>query len=184
MATTLNSTRNGAKRNLLSNAGIKYVGLVSAFVGLVILLLGRNITGTVLQIASIVFVLVGLLLFVSNLKKLFKKSKEKEIVFYMLLGVFFIAIGVLGYIYGGTIAKWLDIIVGVLLAVYGLVCLIYFIVNKNSNKALFIIDIVLFTLLLATGVMVALMFKWGGSTYLTIVGILATTTGVSLVIMK
>ena len=43
--------------------------------------------------------------------------------------------------------------------------------------------IILFSLLLIAGVMVALMFKFGGSTYLTIVGIIATTTGVFNVIM-
>ena len=52
MATTVSGTKNGAKKNLLGNAAIRYVGLVSAFVGLVVLLLGRNITSTILQILS------------------------------------------------------------------------------------------------------------------------------------
>ena len=77
MATTVNGTKNAAKRNLLGNAAIRYVGLVTAFVGLVILLLGRNITSTILKVASIVFVLVGLLLFVGNLKKLCSDKKKK-----------------------------------------------------------------------------------------------------------
>ena len=87
MATTVAGTKNSAKRNLLGNAGIRYVGLVTAFVGLVILLLGRNITSTILQIASIIFVLVGLLLFVGNLKKLIKDKKEKDVVLFLLIGV-------------------------------------------------------------------------------------------------
>ena len=66
MATTVTGTKNSAKRNLLGHAGIRYVGLVSSFIGLVILLLGRNLTGTILQVASIVFVLIGLLLFVGE----------------------------------------------------------------------------------------------------------------------
>lgn len=183
MATTVSGTKNGAKKNLLGNAAIRYVGLVSAFVGLVVLLLGRNITDTILQISAIVFVLVGLLLFVGNLKKLIADKKEKELVLYLLIGVLCLAIGVLLYIYGGTIAKWIDIIVGVLLAGYGIACLIYYCIHRKSNKVLFIFDVVLFALLIATGVMVALMYKFGGSTYLTIVGIIATTTGVFNVIM-
>ena len=75
MATTVTGTKNSAKKNLLGNAAIRYVGLISAFVGLVILLLGKNITNTILQVAAIVFVLVGLLLFVGNLKKLFADKK-------------------------------------------------------------------------------------------------------------
>ena len=183
MATTVAGTKNSAKRNLLGNAGIRYVGLVTAFVGLVILLLGRNITSTILQIASIVFVLVGLLLFVGNLKKLCTDKKEKDVVLFLLIGVLCLAIGILLYFYGSTIAKWIDIIIGSILAIYGLACLIYYLIHKKSNKVLFIFDIILFSLLLIAGVMVALMFKFGGSTYLTIVGIIATTTGVFNVIM-
>ena len=110
-------------------------------------------------------------------------KKEKDIVLYLLIGVLSLAIGVLLYIYGGTIAKWIDIIIGVLLACYGLACLIYYCIHKKANKVLFVFDIVLFALLIATGVMVALMFKFNGSTYLTIVGIIATTTGVFNVVM-
>ena len=162
---------------------IRYVGLVSTFVGLVVLLLGRNITDTILQISAIVFVLVGLLLFVGNLKKLIADKKENELVLYLLIGVLCLAIGVLLYIYGATFAKWIDIIIGVLLAGYGIACLIYYCIHRKSNKALFIFDVVLFALLIATGVMVALMYKFSGSTYLTIVGIIATSTGVFNVIM-
>lgn len=183
MATTINSTKNSAKRNLLGNSAIRYVGLVCAFVGLVILLLGRNVTGTILQVASILFVLVGLLMFVGNLKKLFSDKKEKDIVLYLLVGVLCLIVGILLYMYGGLIAKWIDIIIGVLLAIYGLVCLIYYCIHQKKNKVLFVFDIILFALLIATGVMVALMYKFGGSTYLTIVGIIATTTGVFNVIM-
>ena len=67
MATTVSGTKTSAKRNLLGNAAIRYAGLVAAFVGLVILLLGSNITSKILQIKSIVFVLVGLLLFVGKI---------------------------------------------------------------------------------------------------------------------
>ena len=35
MATTVTGTKNSAKRNLLGHAGIRYVGLVSSFIGLV-----------------------------------------------------------------------------------------------------------------------------------------------------
>ena len=133
MATTVTGTKNGAKRNLLGNAGIRYVGLVSAFIGLVILLLGRNITSTILQVASIVFVLVGLLLFVSNLKKLFADKKEKDIVLYVLIGALCLVVGVLLYMFGGTIAKWIDIILGVLIAIYGLACLVYYCIHQKRN---------------------------------------------------
>lgn len=183
MATTVVGTKNGAKRNLLGNAGIRYVGLVSAFIGLVILLLGRNITSTILQVASIVFVLVGLLLFVSNLKKLFADKKEKDIVLYVLIGALCLVVGVLLYLFGGTIVKWIDIILGVLIGIYGLACLVYYCIHQKRNKTLFILDIIMFALLIATGVMVALMYKFTGHTYLTVVGIIATTTGVLNVVM-
>lgn len=183
MATTVTGTKNSAKRNLLGHAGIRYVGLVSSFIGLVILLLGRNLTGTILQVASIVFVLIGLLLFVGNFKKLLTNKKEKDIVLFLLIGVLCLAIGILLYLFGGTIAKWIDIILGVMLAGYGLACLIYYCIHQKKNKTLFIFDIISFSLLIAAGVMIALMFKFTGATYLTIVGIIATTTGVLNVVL-
>ena len=104
MATTVKNTTNGATRNAFGTSGIRYVGLVTAFVGLVILLLGRNITSTVLQISSILLLLVGLLLTVSNIKNLVKKISTKEAGFYLLLGILFLVAGFLLYKFGGTIS--------------------------------------------------------------------------------
>ena len=182
MATTLNNTEKGAKRNLLSKAGLRYVGLVSAFVGISILLLGRNVTPLVLQVSSIICVLIGILLISGNAKRLFAKNKDKEVVLYLLIGVLLLVVGILLYVYGGTISKWIDIIIGSLIAVYGLIILINFCIHKRK-KTLFIMDIIISCLFIATGVLLALMFEFGGSVYVTIVGIFASVTGVSSVIL-
>ena len=77
MATTLKNTASGAKSNIFSNAAKRYIGFITAFVGAMILFLGTNITATVIQIVAITLLLIGILLFSGNVKKIFKKLYEQ-----------------------------------------------------------------------------------------------------------
>lgn len=181
MATTLKGTEKSAKRNFLSKSGLRYVGLICAFVGTSILLLGRNVTPLVLQVSSIILVLVGILLISGNFKKIFNKSKEKDTLLYLLIGILLLIAGIFLYVYGGVISQWIDIIIGVLIAIYGLIVLINFCVNKR--KKWFILDIIISLLFISTGIMLALMYEFSGNLYVTIVGIFASITGVSSVIL-
>ena len=181
MATTLKGTEKSAKRNLLSKSGLRYVGLISAFVGTSILLLGRNVTPLVIQVSSIILVLIGILLISGNAKRIFTKTKDKDTLLYLLIGILLLISGIFLYVYGGVISQWIDIIVGALIAIYGLIVLINFCINKR--KKWFVMDVIISVLFIVTGVMLALMFKINGSVYVTIVGIIASITGVSSVIL-
>lgn len=181
MATTLKGTDRGAKRNFLSKSGLRYAGLISAFIGITILLIGRKVTSTVLQVSAVILLLVGALLISGNTKKLFKKSKDKDIVLYLLIGVLLLVCGILLCIYYGQISNWIDIVIGVLIAFYGLIALINFCVHKKGKY--FIIDVIISCLFIATGVMIALMYEFSSSTYTTIVGIFATITGASSILL-
>lgn len=183
MATTLKNTALGAKNNILSNAAIRYIGLICAFIGIMVLFLGTNITSTVIKLISIIVLLIGTLLFSGNIKKIFSKNKGKETTLYMLLGLLMIAIGVLLLIFGEQISQWLNLFFGIIIALYGIVLLIHFALKKIANKAWFIICLIMSMLLIASGVLIALLFKFSGSTYVDVVGIFATVTGISAMIL-
>lgn len=175
MATTLKSTQNGAKRNILSRAAIKYVGLITSFIGLVLLITNSTITGSVMEISAILLLLIGILLFISNLKLIFASKSDKEVVLQCLIGALFIILGVLLVLYGSQVSTWIDLAVGILIGTYGLILFISHIVNKR--KKYFIFDIVLALLLVASGILIALLYEFSSNTYKDVVAIFATVSG-------
>lgn len=178
MATTLKNTKQGAKRNILSNSAIRYVGFIISFIGIMLLMVGR-ITSTIIQIISISLMLIGLLLVSGNIKKIIKKQKDKDTSYYLLIGILLIAISILLYVFGGQISKWLDLIVGILLALYGIVLLISFAIKKTISKAKNIFNIILSCLFVVTGILIALLFEIYSSPFMVATGIIATISGIS-----
>lgn len=176
METTLKSTQNGAKKNILSNSAIRYVGLVTSFIGLILLITKTTFTGTVMEIISVLLLLIGTLLFVSNLKLAFASKGNKDVLIQILTGLAFIALGVLIIIFGDEIGIWIDLAVGILIAIYGLVLLINHIVNKR--KKMFVFDLIISSLLIAAGVLIALLYFYSSLTYKNVVAIFATVSGI------
>lgn len=181
MATTLKNTQAGAKRNILSNSAIRYVGFVTAFIGVMLLMIGR-MTSTVIQLLSILLMLIGLLLFSGNIKKIFKKQNDKDTTIYLLVGILMIAISVFLHLYGSQISKWIDLIIGIIIAVYGLIILINFSIKKSGKKAKFVFNVIVSSLFIVTGILIALLFTVSGHTFMIVTGVFATVTGlVSLI---
>ncbi len=179
MATTLKNTASGAKRNVLSKSAIRYVGFISAFTGMMILILGTNITSTVIQLIAIALLLVGVLLVSGNGKKLFSKSKEnsKEVTLYLLLGVALIVVSILFLVFGSQISKWINLLFGIVIALFGLLHLINFFIGKKGSKVTFALNIIVSILFLATGILVALLYQFNAHAFVTTVGVFATVTG-------
>lgn len=176
MATTLNNTMASARKNIFSDAAKRYVGFVSAFAGSLIVALGTNITSTVLQILAIAFLLIGFLLFSGNLKKMFKKQGSKETTSYFLIGLLLIILSILLFIFGGQISNWINLIIGCLIALYGLIILISYLIKRKTQKT-HVINIIVSALLFSTGVLIALLFVISNSVFVMITGILSITTG-------
>ena len=181
MARTVNNSFSGAKNNILGNAALRYVGFVSAFFGVMMLVLKSNIGGQVMKLIGIVMLLFGVLLCSGNLKLLFSKNKSSEKTkgasLYLLVGVLLVVGAVLLFIFADQVNKWLNLIVGILIALYGLLTLIKFAMKKRSNKVLMVLDLIVAALLIASGIMLALLFKFNGSTYVLATAIVATTAG-------
>ena len=87
MATTLKSTSNGAQRNIISKHGKRFIGLLTSFMGLVLLILKQSISGQAISLCAIVLLLVGILLFAGNLKLIFSSKSNKDVVLYFLIGL-------------------------------------------------------------------------------------------------
>lgn len=179
MATTLKNTASGARRNVLSKTAIRYVGFITAFIGIMILLLGTNITSTVIQLIAIAILLVGVLLTSGNAKKLFSKSKDntKEVTLYLLIGLLFIAVSVLFLVLGNQISNWMNLIFGILIALFGIIHLMNFLISRKGSKMWFTINIIVAILFIATGVLIALLYEIYAHAFVTTVGVFATVTG-------
>lgn len=181
MTTTLKSTKNGAQRNILGKHGIRFIGLFTSFMGLVLLILKRSITGQAIQISAIVLMLIGILLFIGNLKLIFASKSNKEVVLYLLIGLLFIFLAILLVLYGSQVSKWIDLFIGVCIALYGLV--LFFSHLSYRRAKYFTLDIILSLLLVASGVLIALLKVFSGEIYVLIVGIIATISGLSHIVM-
>lgn len=179
MARTFKNTVSGAKNNILGNAAIRYVSFILAFVGIMTLVMGTSVTREVFVIVGIALLLVGVLLISGNLKLLFSKSAEKKkgASLYLLIGVLLLVCGVLLWVLASQISKWINLIFGILIAVYGLIILIRFILHRKSNKFFMVLDCIICSLMIVSGVMLAISFKVTDHTFVTITGVIATVAG-------
>ena len=180
------ATLKETKINLFSYSTIRYVGYIVAFVGIMLLLIGR-ISSTFIQLISVALLLTGILLISENIKKLYKKDvkkeQRKEKFGLILLGILLIVLSIILYYFGGQISKWIDLFFGISLSIYSLVLLIYFASKKTIKKSRYVFNIVLFSLFLLTGVLISMLFVVTVSTFLLITGICATLSGLLALIV-
>ena len=181
MATTLKGTKNGAKRNILGKHAIRFIGLITCFMGLVLLILKQSITGQAIQIAAIVLLLVGILLFIGNLKLIFASKSDKEVVLYFLIGLLFIFLGILLILYGGQVSQWIDLFIGICIAGYGLILFITYLFHKNRKNL--VLDIILSFLFVVCGELICLLKVFSNDIYVLVVAILSTITGLAHIIV-
>lgn len=181
MARTAQNVFSGARNNLLGSAAIRYVGFVTAFFGIMHLLLGSTVIDAALKLIGVIMLLIGVLLCSGNLKLLFGKStaddKKKGAIIYFFIGILLIILGVLLIVLLNNISKYVNLIIGILIAFYGLLILINSIVSRRKNKFWFTMDLIVSLLVIASGVLLALLFTFTGHTYVLVTGIIATTAG-------
>ena len=107
-----------------------------------------------------------------------KKQNDKDTTIYLLVGILMIAISVFLHLYGGQISKWIDLIIGIIIAVYGLIILINFSIKKSGKKAKFIFNVLVSSLFIVTGIFIALLFIVSGHTFMIVAGVFATINGI------
>ncbi len=165
------------KNYLFSNKTLRVIGLISAFIGIMLLMLNMNVTTITMQLIAILLALVGVYFISTNVKRFGIKDKLKDALVYFLVGLILLALGIVVCIYASTISKWFYLILGVLIGIYGITIFIYFLIKKGS-KVVMTRNIIYSVLLVATGVMVALLFKFTSQNYILSIGIVSTVTGV------
>ncbi len=157
-ATTASSASYAAKRSPLSNVAVRLYGAILAFVGILLVVTKRSVPDMAVTVASVFFVVAGFFLAVSNFKKLLAGGRvENAVIFYFLFGLLILIAGILLLIYKSTVVKWFIVLLGSLLAAYGLAILIRFIVHPR-RKSLMILDIILAVLAIITGILIALLY--------------------------
>lgn len=167
------------KNYLFSNKTLRVIGLISAFIGIMLLMLNMNVTTITMQLIAILLALVGVYFISTNVKRFSIKDKLKDALVYFLVGLIMLALGIVVCIYANTISKWFYLILGILIGIYGITIFIYFLVKaKKGNKLVLTRNIVYSVLLIATGVMVALLFKFTLQNYILSIGIVSTVAGV------
>ena len=172
-------------KNIVSYTAIRLAGFAVAFFGIILLVLKNSSINIVLQLVGILLLLIGVLYVSTSIKKLIRKNlakNKKDATLYLLLGLLIIAVGVLLLVFKSQLGKWINLIIGIIIAIYGLSLFIYFLVKKGK-RAWFIISIIAASLFLVSGVMQALIYFFTSSTYVLITGIILTTTGAYALIL-
>lgn len=156
-ATTASSATAAAKRSPLSYTAIRLFGAVLAFLGILLCMSGTSIVGILLTVFSVGMILGGFFIAVSNLRKMISsKSTAGDVLLYFFVGLVVFILGILLVIYKGAIAQWFVIIIGALIAIYGLAMLVKFIVRRRGKRA-FVFDIIISLLTIVAGVLIALL---------------------------
>lgn len=183
-ATTVSSASGTAKRSPLSNTAIRLFGAILAFVGILLCIAQSSVVNMMLTVFAVGCLLGGFFVAVSNLRKMISsKSTAGDVLLYFFIGIIVLILGVLLIVFKSEVSKWFIIIVGALIAVYGLAMLIKCLIRRRSKKAL-IFDIVIAILTIIAGVLIALLSMGevsgaeGGICYY-IFGSIATVVGVT-----
>ena len=142
-----------------SPASVRLMGAVLMFVGLMLCVLLNSTTSMFVTVFGLTALVAGFYLTVSGIRVLAgrsaKRTKNAGIV-WLLVGLLLIAAGVLALIYRDTIATWVLIIVGALIAVFGLVMLIVLAVAQRGPKKV-ILDVILPVFTMIVGILIALL---------------------------
>ena len=179
MATTMKNTLSSAKKNIFGKSALRCVGFICAFIGVMLLYLKANVTNTILQILAIFILLLGVLLTSSNFKMLINKNntKKKDSTIYMLLGLLMIFLAIILFLFGNQITTVVNLLLGIVIAVYGLALTIYLFISVKVKKNWFFVNLIIALLLLTSGILISLLYQYYSQTYLLVVGIFATTSG-------
>lgn len=157
-ATTAGSASATARRSPLSNVAIRLFGALLAFVGILLVVTKKAVPDMAVTVAAVFFVVGGFFLFVSNLKKLFAGGRiDNDVIVYFLFGLLLMVAGILLLVFKSKVVGWFIVLLGTLIAAYGLALLIRFVV-KPRNKKLMIADIILSVLAIAAGILIALLY--------------------------
>lgn len=157
-ATTGSSASSAARRSPLSNVAVRLYGAILAFVGILLVVTKRAVPETAVTVAATFFVVAGFFLAVSNFKKLIAGGRvDNSVIFYFLFGLLLMVAGILLLIYKSTVIKWFIVLLGTLIAAYGLAILIRFILHPR-RKSLMVLDIVLAVLSIIVGILIALLY--------------------------
>lgn len=157
-ATTGSSASASAKRSPLSNVAVRLFGAILAFVGILLIVTKRLVPEMAVTVASVFFIVAGFFLFVSNFKKLIAGGRvSNDVIIYFLLGLLVMVAGILLLVFKSDVVKWFIVLLGSLIAAYGLAILIRFIVHPRG-KSLMIADIILAVLAIIAGILIALLY--------------------------
>ncbi len=157
-ATTGSSASATAKRSPLSNVAVRLFGAILAFVGILLIVTKRAVPDMAVTTASVFFIVAGFFLAVSNFKKLLAGGRVSNgVIIYFLFGLLVMVAGILLLVFKSDVVKWFIVLLGSLIAAYGLAILIRFIVSPRS-KNLMVLDIVLAVLAIIVGVLIALLY--------------------------
>lgn len=186
-ATTVESANNTAKRNPFGNTAIRLFGAIVTFIGLLLCVVGAGWTIMSVVVLGLAFVIGGFFLASTNIRNMIASKASGELLGYTFLGFAVLVLGILALIYRGQIAGWFIIIVGALIALYGLMLLIKFLIKKRS-KRMFVFDVIMASLAIVAGVLIALLYvpqissAWNGNLYY-LFGAFAATVGAIDLIM-
>lgn len=154
---TPKSASRKAKNAPLSNSAIRFAGFLIAFVGIMLIMTKGSVINTILTVSSIFAMLWGLFLVSGSFKKIVGKADDKNKHYLnLLIGLVLIVAGVLLLVFGGQIEAWFIIIIGALIAIYGLLMMIKFVCATSSRKNTFGLIVSIFTLI--TGILIALLY--------------------------
>lgn len=157
-ATTGSSASASAKRSPLSNVAVRLFGAILAFVGILLIVTKRLVPEMAVTVASVFFIVAGFFLFVSNFKKLIAGGRvSNDVIIYFLFGLLVMVAGILLLVFKSDVVKWFIVLLGSLIAAYGLAILIRFIVRPRG-KSLMIADIILAVLAIIAGILIALLY--------------------------
>ncbi len=156
-ATTASSAAATAKRSPLSNTAVRLFGAILAVVGILLVTERRSVSAIALTVISVLFIVGGFFIAVSNFRKMISGKKiDNSVIIYFLLGLVVFVAGILLMVFSSSVQKWFIILLGSLIAAYGLAILIRFIIRPRS-KSLQVFDIVLAIVAMITGVLIALL---------------------------
>ena len=185
-ATTVESANKTAKRNPFGNTAVRLFGAVLAFVGLLLCVVGAGWTGMSVVVLGLAFVIAGFFLASTNIRNMIASKTSGELLGHTFLGILMLALGIVILIYRGRIAGWFIIIIGALVALYGLMLLIKFLIKKRS-KRMFVFDVVMSVLAIIAGILLALLYvpeissAWNGNLHYLFGAFAATVGAVDLI---
>lgn len=157
-ATTGASASASAKRSPLSNVAVRLFGAILAFVGILLVVTQKAVPTMAVTVAGVFFVVAGFFLAVSNFKKLIAGGKvSNDVIIYFLFGLLLFVAGILLLVFQSTVVKWFIVLLGSLIAAYALAILIRFCVHPRG-KSWMIVDIVLASLAICVGILIALLY--------------------------